>query len=283
MSADYEDLFTPHPFWFASEELLTNVLRAEINVMMQLFAQYPDLHKLFDSPGATIPQRTACFELLAHRKLMGIIYETFAARYEESPSLGDEETSVLTRSQNLVAPDAPAWVLEINDVVELLPFRILGALPEPLRTEGFDENNSARTEAIRSAANTLSSVEQIQALTRGVLDQQLRRLEQRWSAAIVQVRGPNDQEASKRRVKGVEGLGPKAIDLSKYMDNLTEKQRLAFSLKFEYELGLGEIALRMGINRKTADEHIKAAQKKFEQARSSEKRKARRAKNTPEF
>jgi predicted DNA-binding protein YlxM (UPF0122 family) len=59
---------------------------------------------------------------------------------------------------------------------------------------------------------------------------------------------------------------------------LTEKQHMAFSLKFEYGLGLAEIASRMGLDRKTAYEHIKSAGRKIDQGLSSDKRKARRAK-----
>jgi DNA-directed RNA polymerase specialized sigma24 family protein len=89
---------------------------------------------------------------------------------------------------------------------------------------------------------------------------------------------PNDV---KHEPKGVEGLVRKA-DLSQYMHNLTEKQQLAFSLKFEYELGLAEIALRMGLDRKTAYEHIEAANRKLNQVHSGEKRKGNRAKGKPE-
>lgn len=78
--------------------------------------------------------------------------------------------------------------------------------------------------------------------------------------------------------KGIEGLTCKA-DLSRYKHGLTEKQELAFSLKYEYGLGLTEIASRMGLDRKTAYEHIKAAESKIEQVRSSEKRGANPAKN----
>jgi DNA-binding CsgD family transcriptional regulator len=81
-------------------------------------------------------------------------------------------------------------------------------------------------------------------------------------------------------LKGAEGLVRKS-DLSKYMHNLTEKQQLAFSLKYEYGLGLAEIASRMGLNHKTVYEHIKAAESKIEQVHSSEKRKTQRAKNQP--
>jgi DNA-directed RNA polymerase specialized sigma24 family protein len=88
---------------------------------------------------------------------------------------------------------------------------------------------------------------------------------------------PNRRKDSKRPLKGIDGLIRKA-DLSQYMHNLTEKQQLAFSLKFEYELGLAEIASRMGLNRKTAYEHIEAANRKIAQARSKEKSKAHRPK-----
>lgn len=92
----------------------------------------------------------------------------------------------------------------------------------------------------------------------------------------------NDRNSSSRRPKGTEGLVKKKSDLSKYMDGLTEKQQLAFSLKYEYELGLTEIASRMRINHKTADEHIKAASKKIQEARSGEKRRVHQSKHTPE-
>ncbi|MGA2483340.1 MAG: hypothetical protein ABSF92_09495 [Candidatus Acidiferrales bacterium] len=95
-----------------------------------------------------------------------------------------------------------------------------------------------------------------------------------------QAGGPN--KPPKHWLKGFEGLGPPKTDLSQYMHNLTEKQQLAASLKWEYGLGLAEIASRMGINRKTADEHIEAAKRKIDEALSSEKRKAHRAKSKPE-
>ena len=88
----------------------------------------------------------------------------------------------------------------------------------------------------------------------------------------------NDRNNIKHRPSGTEGLVQKKNDLSEYMYGLTEKQRLAFSLKYEYGLGLTEVASRMGINHKTADEHIKAASKKIEQARSREKRRSHHSK-----
>ena len=82
--------------------------------------------------------------------------------------------------------------------------------------------------------------------------------------------------------KGTEGLTRK-LDLSPYMDNLTEQQRLAFSLKYEFEVKkLSEIALRMGLNRKTAYDHLNAAERKIEQFRSSERRGARPTKDDQE-
>jgi hypothetical protein len=281
MISDNDYWPTPCPFWYVPDKLLAGVLGIEINAVTELLAKYPDVRNLFDAPGATVPQRTVCFLLLAHRKLMGIIYETFAGRYEQSPSLGEAESHALSQTQSLVAADSPAWVLEVNEIVELLPSRIFGALPVSLRSGGFDSNNSAQVDAIKSAIATLSNIEQIQAFVGKVLDQQLGRLERRWSATVAPVPEPIAVKSSKRPLRGVEGLAQKAIDLSRYMDNLTEKQRLAFSLKFEYELGLAEIASRMEVDRKTAYEHIDAAQRKIDQTQSNEKHKAR-AKNTPE-
>lgn len=93
---------------------------------------------------------------------------------------------------------------------------------------------------------------------------------------------PNDRNSSTHRPKGTEGLVQKKSNLSQYMGGLTEKQQMAISLKYEYELGLEEIASRMGITRKTAYEHIKAASKKIEQTRSGEKRRAHGSKHPSE-
>jgi hypothetical protein len=262
------------PFWFAEEELLTNLLRDEIHLVTQRFAKHPNLPEFFDLPEASVQQRAACFAVLAHRALMNDIYEVFAGRWQQPPSLGDEEKDVLTRTQNLFAADAPVWVLEVNEVAELLPSRIYDSLPEPLRRGGFNASDPVQVEVIRSAATKLSSVEEIQTLSKKVLDQQLQRLERRWSAATL--------GGSKLQLKGAEGLGRKKIDLSKWMHGLTDKQEMAFSLKQEYGLGLSEIASRMGLDRKTAYEHIHAAATKIDQIRSGEKRKANRAKGTPE-
>ncbi|HEV2304196.1 MAG TPA: hypothetical protein VGR93_01635 [Candidatus Acidoferrales bacterium] len=186
MSADFDDLdaFAPRPFWFVSAELLAEMWHAEINAIIQLFANHPELRKLFDAPEATIQQRSACFELLAHRKIVETVAETFLGRYEDSPGLSEKESSAVGDSQSLVSPDAPAWLLEMNEVAELLPVHIHHALPEPLREEGWYRNDSARDEAVRLAARTLSTVEQIQILTARVIDEQLQRLRRRWSATV---------------------------------------------------------------------------------------------------
>jgi predicted DNA-binding protein YlxM (UPF0122 family) len=87
---------------------------------------------------------------------------------------------------------------------------------------------------------------------------------------------------SKSSLKGLDGLSHKSVDLSQYMHNLTEKQQLALSLRLEYELSLGEVASRMGLDRKTAYEHIEAAKRKIDQAHSREKSKARHPKRKDE-
>jgi hypothetical protein len=270
------------PFWFVSTELLTRMFHSEINVVTQLLANHSDFRKLLDAPEAEVPERTACFALLAHRKLLEMIDEKFVARYE-STSLDDVESNTLKLTYDLVSADAPAWALEMHQVVERLPVHIYTSLPEPLRMGGINRDNVEQMQAVKSAKKTLSNVEQIRALTERVLDQQLNRLKRRWSAAI-----PISQQEPVTKAKalqGTEGLVSRnnLSRYSQYMDKLTEKQHLAFRLKFEFELRLTDIASRMGIDRKTADEHIKAAVKKVEQARSNEKRKGRRAKNAPEF
>jgi len=174
-----EPLSSHNPFWFANDELLTGLLRDEIHSVAQLFARYPDLPEFFDMPEATVQQRAACFAVLSHCKFMSEIYETFTGRQEQSPSLGDEEKDVLRRTRNLFDSDAPAWVLGVNDVVELLPSRLCDVLPEPLRAGGFgfSRDNPERMQAIQSAINALNTVEAVHALTERVLDQQLQRLQ----------------------------------------------------------------------------------------------------------
>jgi predicted DNA-binding protein (UPF0251 family) len=109
-----------------------------------------------------------------------------------------------------------------------------------------------------------------------------RRLAQRWSSTTAVINEPaltQQPPVTKTSAKGFEVLGKKVVDYSQYMHNLTEKQYMAFSLKFEYELSLTDIASRMGIDRKTAWEHIEAANRKIDQIRLSEKQKGRTAKH----
>jgi predicted DNA-binding protein (UPF0251 family) len=87
----------------------------------------------------------------------------------------------------------------------------------------------------------------------------------------------------KHWLRGFEGLGPKASDLSQYTETLTEKQQMAFSLKYEFELGPAEVASRMGLDRKTVYEHLEAANRKIGQFRSSVKRQAKRSKNSSDL
>ncbi len=62
------------------------------------------------------------------------------------------------------------------------------------------------------------------------------------------------------------GLGPKKQDLSQYLDSakLTQRQHECMSLCFEYDLKLTEIAHRLGIDRKTVEEHLALAKAKLE-------------------
>src|SRR6266481_5825509 len=130
MFVNGEALSSDNPFWFANEELLTDLLRDEINLVTQLFSRHSDLREFFDLPEGSVEQRAACFAVLAHRTLMDEIYETFAGRYEQSPSLGGDENDILRRTRDFFADDAPAWVLEVNEVAQRLPSRVYDALPE---------------------------------------------------------------------------------------------------------------------------------------------------------
>src|SRR6516225_3219766 len=109
------------PFWFVSSELLARVFHAELGVVTQLLAKHPNLPNLFDAPEGTVQERAACFALLAHFKVFETADEKFTARYEESPSLDDVESNTLKRIHSLVPADAPAWVQEMQQVVEQLP------------------------------------------------------------------------------------------------------------------------------------------------------------------
>jgi DNA-directed RNA polymerase specialized sigma24 family protein len=168
---------------------------------------------------------------------------------------------------------APAWLFQVS-------IALVGV--GPLKTKHVPETDS---EQELGAAHTRLLLKGARRVFLWALEAAIERVRNEETAAAGAI--PAEPVGGERRApkthqpKGVEGLVRKTIDLSRYMDNLTEKQRLAFSLKFEYELGLAEIASRMGLDRKTAYEHIEAAQRKIDQANSNEKHKARN-KSTPE-
>jgi hypothetical protein len=124
--------------------------------------------------------------------------------------------------------------------------------------------------AIQSAVKTLNTLESLQSFIERVVDQQFDRLLQRWAPKL---------KKPKHWLKGTQGLRKKH-DFSGYSHHLTDKQQLAFSLKWEYELGLTELASRMGISRKTASEHIHAAKRNIDRGISNEKRRLASSKNT---
>jgi len=72
-------VFPPRPFWFASSELSIQVRHAEIDALAQLLANHPNLRNLFDAPDATVPERSACFEVLARVEVVQAIDEMFVA------------------------------------------------------------------------------------------------------------------------------------------------------------------------------------------------------------
>ena len=173
---------------------------------------------------------------------------------------------------------APAWLFGIS-----LAYFGFG----PLKTQHVPNMDSEERLGRAHTCLLLKGARRVFLWQLGAACRTVRNEETAAAGAIPQAAGggqteePNNRKDSKRPLKGVDGLVRKA-DFSQYMHNLTEKQQLAFSLKFEYELGLAEIASRMGLDRKTAYEHIEAAKRRIDQARSNEKSKARRPKSEDE-
>lgn len=167
---------------------------------------------------------------------------------------------------------APAWLFNVS------PFTITWMKTKHVpATDTEDKLGAAHTRLLLKGARRLF----LGALATAI--DNVRNEEAAAAGAIpVETLKTNETARPKRAFKGIEGLGQKHADLSRYMHNLTEKQQLAFSLKYEYELGLTEIASRMGLDRKTAYEHIDAAKRKVEQTFSADKRQGNQFKSSPE-
>ncbi len=172
---------------------------------------------------------------------------------------------------------APSWLFEIS-----LPVVGVGALKEKHvpATDSDPKLGAAHTRLLLKGAQRVFWWQLAEAIKR------VRNEETAAAGAIpAQTMGgglTGEPKKPKYWLKGTEGLTRKA-DLSRYKQGLTEKQELAFSLRYEYQVGPAEVAARMGIDRKTAHEHIEAANRKIKQLHSSEKRKANRAKSTPDL
>jgi hypothetical protein len=173
----------PRPFWFVSSELAAELWGSEIGKINGLIDQHPQIPSLFDSPKATESERNLCFVLLAHRKVLEIIEARFVKGYEQPPSLGEEQSRAVSSTNGLVTSDAPDWTLGMERVLDALPYHLFNALPTPLHAGGFYTNDAAKTEAIQSAVKSLDTMETLQSLIEGVLNQQLERLAARWTAA----------------------------------------------------------------------------------------------------
>src|SRR5713101_956968 len=188
-----------------------------------------------------------------------------------APFQPGQTVSIPLNPTEIVSPAswrAPAWLFAVGPVVGI----------GPLKTKHVPAIDS---EERLSAAHTrllLKGARRVFLWKLGAEIETVRNEEIAAAGAIPaataggQSGAPNKGRGSTDSSKGIEGLVRKA-DLSQYTHGLTEKQQLAFSLKYEYGLGLAEIASRMGLNRKTVHEHIEAAKRKVEQSREGEKRK----------
>lgn len=173
---------------------------------------------------------------------------------------------------------APAWLFEVSDALVGV-----GAIES-------DQRPNTNSEEKLSEALTLAVLEGAMRVFLRELKTGINTVRNEEIAAPGAIPGKvvgeqlgvsNDQKGT-NQPRGFEGLGPKNLDLSRYAHVLTEKQQLAYSLRLEYGLPLAETASRMGIDRKTAYEHIEAAKKRINEAYSAQRRNARRAKETAE-
>lgn len=172
---------------------------------------------------------------------------------------------------------APAWLFQVSPLVGV----------GPLKDKHFPTKDSEQRLGEAHTRLLLNGARRVFLWDLGAAIDTVRK-EETAAAGAIPAEPPIQQtqvpkgNRSNQRSRGTEGLVHKKTDLSQYMDNLTEKQRLAFSLRFEYGLRLAEVASRMGIDRKTAFEHVEAARRKIDQVRSNLQRDASRAKRNYE-
>ena len=76
----------------------------------------------------------------------------------------------------------------------------------------------------------------------------------------------------------------KKLDLSAYLTGtrLTERQHECLSLRLEYGLSVNAIARRLGIHRKTVQEHLDRGQENVNHSRNRDRARAAKAKTSPD-
>ena len=85
-------------------------------------------------------------------------------------------------------------------------------MPEPLQTAGYFPDNEERREAVRRAATPLSTVEQLQMLVKGVLDQQFQRVARRWSVAVPPISQATYPDHASTRPQRIKRKAPRKRD-----------------------------------------------------------------------
>jgi len=116
-----------------------------------------------------------------------------------------------------------------------------------------------------------------------------RELTQRWFQKLISVEAherdltPGEAIPTTGSGKPARKLPAKKLDMSNYFDDadLTERQRQCLSLKHEHGLSNVEIGRRLGIDRTTVAEHLKAGENRIKNARSFEGKAKKKAIKKP--
>jgi DNA-binding NarL/FixJ family response regulator/transcriptional regulator with XRE-family HTH domain len=95
---------------------------------------------------------------------------------------------------------------------------------------------------------------------------------------------PSHEQPEASQARRLDSLPKKQADLSHHLDaaRLTDRQHICLSLKFEYGFTVSAIARRLGLHRRTVQEHLQAGQRALNHASAYERRSRSRPTSLPE-